>query len=173
MYSIDYDKFFKLLSWEVIFWGIKNEIIGADSAIAYANTLIKNNVNENEALIVNVLILEDVCKDNVLRLISKAAPGDNFGEYNSLRILRYIILNDIKDSAEENDTVLDAVENVYADFDYPSDMNPLIRYIPVENDKYDAFKHTQEENKQRLIEKFELFLKTEKQWIERTAVGRT
>lgn len=167
MYSVNFDKYFKLLNWNVIFWGIKGDIIGADSAIDYANVLVKKGVTDNETLVVSLLILEDVCKDEVLTLIANAITDCDLGEYESLRILRYIILDSIKELSGDNNAVLNAVENVYADFDYPSDMDSFISYMPADDDKYDASKHTQKENEQRLIKKLNLFLKKETQWIKK------
>lgn len=167
MYSVNFDKYFKLLNWNVIFWGIKSDIIGADSAIDYANALVKNGVIDNEALVVSLLILEDICKDEVLTLIANAITDCDLGEYESLRILRYIILDSIEELSGDNNVVLNAIENVYADFDYPSDMDSFISYMPADDGKYDASEHTQEENERRLIEKFNLFLKKEMQWIKK------
>ncbi len=166
VYSVNFDKYFKLLNWNVIFWGIKGDIIEADCATDYANVLVKNGVTDNETLVVSLLILEDVCKDEVLALIANAITDCDLREYESLRILRYIILDSIKELSEGNNAVLNAVENVYADFDYPSDMDSFISYMPAD-DEYDASKHTQEENEQRLIKKLNLFLKKETQWIKK------
>ena len=166
MYDISFDNYFKLLNWNIIFWGIKADIISAKSAIDYANALIKRNILKNETLLISLLILDNICKEEVLKLIINIKTNENFNEDESLRILRYIILDNIQESIKDNKEILNNIENVYADFDYPSDMDSFISYMPANDYGYDVSEHTQEENEQRLIKKFNLFLSKEKHWIQ-------
>lgn len=172
MYKINFDKYFELLSWNIVFWGIKNDIIEAESAICYANKLVENNFVENDSLFIELFILENVKKNEVLSLISNMTSLNSSDKDTSLKILRYIILDNIRQSKQDNKSVLNSIENVYADFDYPEDMSLFISYMPIENDEYNPTIHTQEENEQRLINNFEMFLKKELQSI-RKIIGNT
>lgn len=165
MYTIDFNKYLEFLSWDVVYWGIKNDIISAESAVEYANKLIATYLDKDDPLLIELFILENVCKDEVLSLINKRVSPSASKECESLRTLRYIILDGIKHSTKNDKDVIIELENIYADFDYPQDMNPFIGYMPVENDNYNPSVHTQQENEQRLIEKFDLFLQTELEWL--------
>ena len=166
MYKINFDKNFNLISWDVIFWGIKNDILEAGKAIDYANKLIENEMVKDDSLIVKLFILEKIQKNEVLSCLNDIVSHDTLVENNSMKILRYIILDNIRESEQDNKVVLNAIENVYADFNYPEDMNSFISYMPIENDEYNPSEHTLKENEQRLIEKFIMFLNMELQWIE-------
>lgn len=160
MYKINFDKYIHLLNWNVIFLGIRDDLIDAESAIRYANKLVENNVTEDNSLLVELFILENVEKAEVLRLLYDIVSQDVTEEY-AKKILRYIILDSIEQTKQDDKTILNTIENVYADFDYPEDMASFISYMPVDDTTYNPSAHTLKENEQRLIEKFNMFLKNE------------
>ena len=59
--------------------------------------------------------------------------------------MRYLILDTARNSLFETNALLEFAEEVYADFDYPEDMNSFIKYMPVSDD-YNPSLHTEEEN---------------------------
>lgn len=165
MYKINFEKYFKILNWSVIYWGIKSTLIDASSAIDYANKIIENNPKEEEALIIELFILENIDKDEVLLLIGNSVSKERLDEEKSMKILRYIILDSAKKSNKSVHEILDEIGNIYADFNYPSDMNSFVSYMPIEDDNYNPAEHTPEENEQRLFELFNTFLDFELQQI--------
>lgn len=46
---------------------------------------------------------------------------------------------------------------IYADFDYPEDMEEFISYMPIKDD-YNPTEHTKEENEKRILKKVYDFL---------------
>lgn len=164
MYKIDFDKYLKILNWEVLYWGIAKDFIEAKSAIDYANKLIENNLAEDESATVELLILESDEKHEILRVLCKL-KADDIQEEKSIKCLRYMILNDIKNRKAETSEILSDIEGVYADFGYPEDMNSFIGYMPVEDADYNPLKHTQKENEERLIDNFNIFLEKEKERV--------
>ena len=52
---------------------------------------------------------------------------------------------------------LDEVESIYADFDYPVEVEPFVRYMPPK-DGYDATQHSAEQNRERLFALWKEFL---------------
>ncbi len=165
MYKLNFDKYFKLLNWNVIYIGIKNDIIPADSAIDYANKLVENNILENDSLLIELFILNNAEKKEVLALIDKMTSDEKFNEETSIRILRFLVLDSIEQRNVENRVVLETVESVYVDFNYPEDMNTFISYMPIEDEEYNPSNHTQEDNERRLVEKFNMFLESELKWV--------
>jgi hypothetical protein len=57
---------------------------------------------------------------------------------------------------------LGLVEEIYADFGYPSEIESFVRYMPVV-DGYDPVSHTLEENNRRLFENWRRFLDVQSQ----------
>lgn len=165
MYKINFSAYLKILSWDIIYWGIKNELIEESSAIDYANKLIETNSNNVDSLVIDLFIPASLTKDAVLSLISDYIPQSDEKKTKSIKILRYIILDNVKQTNKSIGEVLNSIERVYIDFDYPTDMSSLIRYMPIEDDDYNPSNHTPEENEQRLFEKFTLFLEEQKKQI--------
>ena len=161
MYKLDFDMHFNLITWNVIFWGIKNDIITPDCAVHYAHKLIEKNICDNDDTLVEILILENPQKNEILKLIKRMYSYDSSKKDISINILRYIILDGLRQSEKNNKIVLENIENIYVDFDYPEDMKSFISYMPVEDDTYEPSNHTEEENEQRLIDKFNVFLTDE------------
>lgn len=158
MYNINFDKYIEFVDWQVVYWGIQNDFLEPKCAISYAHKMAEYNITEDESLIVDLLILDTQDKNSVVALIEESVAMGNIDAQRCKRVLRYIILDMINQSAED---VLSRVENVYADFEYPEDMNSFISYMPVEDGKYNPSEHNEAENKQRLIGKFNEFLKNE------------
>ena len=158
MYQLNFSKDIDLINWNVLYYGIEKELISPDTAIDYANKLIEKNPQEDNPYIIELLIVENADKDNILQLLSKILSAKNPSQDFSMLILRYAILLDIKRRIKGNKKLLSAIESVYADFDYPSDMESFISYMPVQDESYDTSKHTQKENEQRLVDNFNEFL---------------
>ena len=90
---------------------------------------------------------------------------EKFNEETSIRILRFLVLDSIEQRNVENRVVLETVESVYVDFNYPEEMNTFISYMPIEDEEYNPSNHTQEDNERRLVEKFNMFLESELKWL--------
>jgi len=56
---------------------------------------------------------------------------------------------------------LSEVEKIYADFDYPSNIEGFVRYMPVV-DGYNPKKHSKNENEERLFKQWEKYLNNTK-----------
>ena len=69
----------------------------------------------------------------------------------------YLILAWLFENRTTDIDALEAVEMIYADFDYPEEVAPFIRYMPV-SDGYDPNVHTSNENQSRLMGKWANYL---------------
>ncbi|HEZ8210006.1 TPA: DUF2247 family protein, partial [Neisseria gonorrhoeae] len=69
----------------------------------------------------------------------------------------YILLNDVFHRKEEFYGPLGEVEKIYADFDYPEEIESFVRYMPPK-DGYIPSAHTYEENIARLYSHWEHYL---------------
>lgn len=165
MYKINYGKYIDVLNWNCIYCGIKNDIIEPADAILYVEELIKVNPQIDNPLIIELLIADTKDKDTILSFINKIICSDkslNNNEKHSLRILRYVILIEFQRNIKDVHKLLEKIEAVYADFNYPSDMENFISYMPCKNNEnYDVSEHTYKENINHIIENFNIFLENE------------
>ncbi len=167
MVKIDFDKYVALLSWHSIYWGIEKDILSPESAILYAEKIIELNQEIDDPEIIALLISESTGKDVILSLIEDIisnAPQLKNSEETDLRLLRYLLLSELKENAQDSKRLLSEIENIYADFDYPTDMESFIAYMPA-SDSYNTSEHSEEENIQHLIENFDSFMTNEKQQL--------
>lgn len=164
MYRINFENHLNLINWSCIYWGIREQLIEPESAVLYANKVVENNPNTDTPEIIELLITDSANDDNVLPLIERMF-SDKKELHNtkaiSVRTLRFIFLFEIQKSAKNNQDLLDKIESVYADFNYPSDMESFISYMPPEDDEYNVSEHSIQENKQRLTAKFNTFMNEE------------
>ncbi len=171
MYKINFDKHIDLINWECIYWGIKEHLIEPDNAIIYANKVIDENSDAATPEIIELLIIDDISNDNVLQLIEKMFSDKtrlNKAKATAMRTLRYIILFEVKMNSNNNQILLDEIESIYADFDYPSDMENFMAYMPVTDDEYDVSNHSAKENEQRLVNNFNLFMCNELKFLKKS-----
>lgn len=168
MYSINFDRYFSILNWSCIYWGIQEQLIEPTNAIQYANKVIENNPDINTPEIIELLILEESENETTLPLVEKIIDDKKElmdKRHDSLRALRFVLLLELQKTTTNNQALLDAIEDIYADFDYPQDMESFISYMPVQDNEYDVSAHSSEENEQRLIRNFNDFLISEHKWI--------
>ena len=164
MYNINFDRHLNLINWSCIYWGIQEQLIGSENAVIYANKVIENSPDADVPEMIELLITDEADKDNVLPLIERMFPDKKELENkkpSAIRILRFILLLEIQKNRTDNQDLLDEIENIYADFDYPSDMEDFISYMPIRDDEYDVSEHLPQENEQRLVDKFNIFMNDE------------
>ena len=161
MYKIDINSL--LINWEVLYYGIKNDIISPKASIDYASVYLEKNQYEDNSDIIDLLILEDFQKDKVLKLL-KRIKQISTSDFFCKKVLRYLILDTARNSLFDTNALLEFAEEVYADFDYPEDMNSFIKYMPVSDD-YNPSLHTEEENLKHLCHNFDKFMANELLWI--------
>lgn len=164
MYNINFDNHLNLINWSCIYWGIKEQLIEPENAVIYANKVIEKNPDIDSPEIIELLIIDEANNDNVLplieRIFSEKKELDN-KKASSIRILRFILLYEIQRSITDNQELLEEIETIYADFNYPSDMEGFISYMPIQEAEYDVSMHSTQENEQRLINKFNIFMSEE------------
>lgn len=168
MYSIKFENHLNLINWSCIYWGIKEQLIRPENAVMYANKVVEENPDIDTPEIIELLIIDEANNGNVLPLIEKMF-SDKKALYdkkaNSIRTLRFIFLFEIQKNITDNQELLDEIENIYADFNYPSDMESFIYYMPIQDDEYDVSEHSSQENEQHLIDKFNTFMNKEFQTL--------
>jgi len=138
---------------EIILLGMKMNYFSLDVAKDYIYWKMGNNIPTSE---VDISIVD--CSENeaVIELLTIAgiSPTDD-----TKRTLRYIVLRGLLTTG---DSLLHDIESVYADFDYPEDMEPFIYYMPYHPMDDDA---AIDDKKQILINRYNRFLESEARYI--------
>ena len=146
------------LSWDEIYAGIAYDILTINSVSEFALDLAKKELLPNE---LNELLWELNNKEETLKLLKKLLNPKDI-KINMLSIkkkLRYTILRELKDKESElsKDDILSQIALIYENFDYPSDMENFINYLPPKGN-YNPNLHTLDENQTHLINEFHNFL---------------
>lgn len=76
------------------------------------------------------------------------------------RKLRLCLLLELKQQIPNKRQLLEKIAEIYADFNYPEDMEEFIYYMPAKN--YNPSQHSFQENEDRLVNLFYNFLEKEK-----------
>lgn len=105
---------------DAVIFGIEHELLPASSAADYEEWAIINlGIEGSDAL----LTVGDDRGEALMALQEAGYRDDGDGR----GVLRYAALASLK---SEGEALLGDIESVYADFDYPPDMEPFIYYMP-------------------------------------------
>lgn len=135
-----------LLCWSTILIGLRKGWVSRKDVIDYAvDLLVNGNEDEDVAIIAGGESLED---DELFNLISnQVKQSDNAAALDKWRLAH--LLN-IAESDDDEQTKLDRLQEVYANFDYPEDMASCSIYSQDEIDPLVAMTQVVEELKSRL-----------------------
>ncbi|MCL5022339.1 MAG: DUF2247 family protein [Nitrospirae bacterium] len=146
------------LSWQEAAWGYEHKFLGWKDIIELARSLADGCSDD---AIVIVKELSSLDKDRVWlvgELLNKLAASEQPESDEHLRRKwLYLVLARLFDRRRDLDDPLGEVEAVYADFDYPSEIEGFVRYMPVSG-TYDPAKHPVSDNESRLFMLWEEYL---------------
>lgn len=159
MYGIDiFDNIKMSVDWYMVYWGIKNKILNVDIAQDYVCRKMEQDdvVSEEELELAwksddLVEILENI---EQIPLFQNNLDENLIEAKNKIRVAIIIFLR-----KTENDIakLIEKTDMVYADFDYPQDMENFISYMPIA-DEYISAKHSWEDNRKYLLNKLDIFI---------------
>lgn len=143
------------LTWSNIAWGFRHGWLDASSVVEYAIIrLAENHAVSSEEVELASLSQSELAE--VPYLVDKIV-GTMSDKSDSRRDWLYVILSWFYDQRREVADPLGIVERLYADFGYPDEMAPFVRYMPPDSD-YEPRAHTSSENIDRLFKNWEHYL---------------
>lgn len=160
MYEINiFDKIKMQLDWAMVYYGIKNDILNIDIAQEFACRKLEcddqlsaeelelswNSSNRLDVLELIKRILET--QGNVQQRIECAKDK-----------IRIAIIVHLRETEKDKAKLLEQIDMVYAEFDYPEDMEKFISYMP-HDDEFVSKNHTIDENRNYLVSKIDDFIK--------------
>ncbi|HVZ38834.1 MAG TPA: DUF2247 family protein [Candidatus Kapabacteria bacterium] len=140
------------IDWQDILFGLENELISSTVAIEQA-TVILNNSGRYEPDIVDVASCSPA--DPIIELVARLARREQpRPEGNVREKWLYIILAWLYDHRHSIADPLSMVEEVYADFDYPEEVAPFVRYMPMVGPDLGS----REANEERMVGNWKAYL---------------
>lgn len=161
LYPVPFYFFDKItnLSWCDIKWGYENNLITSELPIKKAESAVLTGNYKAPELELSfvlpgqsdriVLFLKELCSEPELE-------DDSTVKKKWLFIVLYWLWNNLDNFKDP----LDEVEKIYADFDYPSEIEGFVKYMPP-SDGYDPSIHTQVENINNLMNNWKIYLEKE------------
>ena len=144
------------LTWPDLSWAYERSIVDWKDLILFAKErLSEPNCGEFDSKIASIT------KDNLWRLrdlLDSLSKIDGPTEELIKKKWLYITLAWVFENREQSSEPLLIVSEIYEDFDYPNEMVPFVNYMP-SDDGYDPRQHSASENKDRLMSKWEKYLK--------------
>jgi hypothetical protein len=140
------------LSWREIKWAYKHGMFGRGMLVSLAHQ------KDDTPLVVELSTLD---KDHLWRaediILELANNEPEISEDEIVKKWLYIVLSYIYENKELYDP-WSKVEEIYADFGYPPELIPIVRYMPKDRSEYNPTEHTQEENLQRFFRLWKEYL---------------
>ncbi|EGZ48521.1 DUF2247 family protein [Neisseria wadsworthii] len=124
------------LSWDDIKFGYHNQYLGWHDIVNFAKANLKN-FPEND-LIDELAFLTKCNAFKVGIILERLSPNFNYDDYDKGKWL-YIILKKVYESKDSFDDPLEEVEKIYADFDYPEEIESFVRYMSIHDNGGDEF----------------------------------
>jgi len=158
--------------WTTLYVGLELNLIKYSDIMRYAVGFLTNHPETSNQ---NIILLawggDDIDYKSLLKNILKESHINDFKVASDVwefekRKWRFGMLAYIKMKHLDNDEkLLNKVVEVYADFNYPEDMESFINYLPPK-DGHDSLQYSKDENVARLINLFNDFLNKEHQYLQ-------
>lgn len=158
--------------WKTLYVGLKLGLVNYSDITKCAIEFLASHPNSNNQNIIQLawgendfdyeeLLMNVLNESNVDDL----SPDSDVWQFEK-RKWRFGILSYLKSTYQDDfEEMLNKIAEVYADMDYPEDMENFINYL-TPKDGYNPSLYSHEENIARLVNLFNRFLDKEKQYLE-------
>ncbi|WP_447868032.1 DUF2247 family protein [Rahnella bonaserana] len=161
LYPIPYNFIisFVELSWFDIKWGYDHGIVNAEVPVKNAERIVLKGKYTTLELELSFRTQNE--PDEISQILSDLCDEyKNTADSITNRKWLFVTLSWLWSNLDEYEDPLGEVENIYAAFNYPENIDDFIRYMPP-SDGYDPSKHTQLENTSRLLDNWRRYLEIE------------
>jgi hypothetical protein len=146
------------IQWQEVVWGYKHGYLNWSEIVRLAEIKLQQGREKPLEIELASLGKEEVWR--VRELVDKLSRNE-MDTISTDRIKKkwlYLVLAWVYENRKEISDPLGKVEEVYADFDYPEEIEQFVRYMPIEKDQYNPSDHSKEENEKRLFYKWNEYL---------------
>ncbi len=137
--------------WSDVEFGIKNELIEPSEVVYLAAVRLAEHLEDVQLLDLASVDPGDPILELVEALSRKEAAID---EEKTRSKWTYLVLAWLYENREQEPDPLGLVEKVYADFDYPGEVAPFVRYMPADGPDLGS----RELNEAKLVERWRDYL---------------
>ena len=116
-------------TWQELLFGLSNNIIKVDDIIDYVNDLILKKSNNDSDLLIEIIIAD---KDKVESIVRELASSEK-KQCEKKIISKWIFLIIYHIYISKSSNINNIIDNIYCDFDYPSDIDCLVSYMQKED----------------------------------------
>ena len=132
-------------SWAEIAYGFERQLLPPNVVIDYAMDKIATADEPNDD---ELAIASSSLNDSIAERVKKLATEDEANDEDALRVRwANILLAWIYEHRDGMDDPLSVVEEIYADYNYPEEFGPFVRYMPSDAPDLGSV----EANEQRMI----------------------
>jgi hypothetical protein len=153
------------LRWADLLWGYEKALITWRDLVYFAKEKEIDGVADELEL--ELSTVDKNCVWKVRELAENLRKNESFKEDDLKNNWMFLTLSWIYENRENFADPLELVEEVYADYGYPDQLIPFVRFIPP-LDGYDPASHTKEENVDRLMKNWESYLNCYMEFVNRT-----
>jgi len=144
------------ITWSDIYYGIKNNLLELMCVSEYAIKYIEKTGDDCQKII--DLAWQNDDKSDLLKDMAQIIKKENESDdCQSIIKWQYCIVKELRDRQMKIEDLSDCLDEAYANFEYPEEMEEFISYMPIK-DGYNPSIHTKEENIERILKKVDEFL---------------
>ncbi|QLH62810.1 DUF2247 family protein [Serratia symbiotica] len=147
------------LSWCDVRWGYENNLITSELPIRKAERKVLTGSYSVPELELSFVIPDS--SDHIDHFLKEICSG--FEKENDATVKNkwlFIVLSWLWNNRDHFEDPLNEVEIIYSDFNYPSEIEGFVKYMPP-SDEYDSSVHTQMENINHLMDNWKEYLEKE------------
>ncbi len=141
-------------SWHEILFALNNNIITSEAAIDYAGYIINENVAGYNTVMEMACLNSDEDPKQLIEELIQLENAQTECEVKSRWL--YLILKWLYKKRNEIEDVLEVVEEIYFQFEYPESIKSFVRYLPSEEGDLGSL----ELNRERLFKNWEKYLES-------------
>lgn len=147
------------LQWIDVIWGIENGLLTWKDVRNFALHRMSNPQSTTFDVENSIVALGKNNASEIMDLARDAASFDSpiVLEQQKEKWL-FLLLKWAYENRSSIPYPLGVVDELYADFGYPEDLEPFVAFLPPK-DGWEPLKHTAQENEERLFRNWELYLK--------------
>jgi hypothetical protein len=117
------------LSWKDVLWGYERQLIGWSDAVHLAEErLLSGSEDPNELELASLGKSDAYRVSDLLHILANNDSHEK--DYTSEKKWLFLVLAWLFKNINKVKDPLGEVEAIYADFDYPSEIEPFVRYMP-------------------------------------------
>lgn len=132
IYRFSFEKVYSLIpkwSWNELFFGLERDLITAEDIISFVAETISLETEQLDTVIEMYYADKEDIKEIIAELIKTEPPVDQ----NKIKE-KWIFSIILYGYYFNKDRILDIIEDVYSEFDYPKYLASMVRYMPYDGD---------------------------------------